>query len=38
MRRIIEKAEELQRKYGSEDLNSLAEKLGAEIIEHPLAQ
>jgi len=36
MRRIIEKAKELHEKYGSEDLYSLVEKLGAEIIEHPL--
>jgi len=36
MRRIIEKAEALQKRYGSEDLYSLVEKLGAEIIEYPL--
>jgi Zn-dependent peptidase ImmA (M78 family) len=36
MRRIIEKANEIRKKYGSDDLYFVANKLGAEIIEYPL--
>jgi hypothetical protein len=36
MKRIIEKANEIREKYGVEDLDFLARKLGAEVIEYPL--
>ena len=36
MRWIIEKAEEIQEKYGIDDLYFVAEKLGAEVVEYPL--
>jgi len=38
MRWIIEKAEEIQEKYGLDDLNFVAEKLGAEVVEYPLGR
>ena len=38
MRWIIEKANEIRRKYGSEDLELVASKLGAEVIEVPLGK
>ncbi|MEM3905524.1 MAG: ImmA/IrrE family metallo-endopeptidase [Nitrososphaerota archaeon] len=36
MRHIIEKANEIREKYGVDDLELLASKLGAEVIEMPL--
>lgn len=38
MKHIIEKANEIRRKYGSEDLEFVASKLGAEVIEIPLGK
>lgn len=38
MRWIIEKANEIRRKYGSENLEFVASKLGAEVIEMPLGK
>ena len=38
MRRIIEKAKEIREKYGSDDLDFVAGKLGAEIVEHSLGR
>lgn len=35
---IIEKAKEIYQKYGSDDLDFVVGKLGAEIIEHPLTK
>jgi Zn-dependent peptidase ImmA (M78 family) len=36
MRHIIEKANEIRRKYGVDDLEFVAGKLGAEVVEQPL--
>jgi len=36
MRHIIEKANEIREKYGVDDLELLASKLGAEVVEMPL--
>jgi len=36
MRWIIEKANEIRRKYGLDDLEFVVEKLGAEVVEEPL--
>jgi Zn-dependent peptidase ImmA (M78 family) len=36
MRHIIEKANEIRRKYGVDDLEFVAGKLGAEVVEKPL--
>jgi Zn-dependent peptidase ImmA (M78 family) len=36
MNRIVAKANEIRRKYGLDDLNSVVEKLGTEIVELPL--
>ena len=36
MRHIIEKANEIRRKYGIDDLDFVAGKLGAEVVEKPL--
>jgi Zn-dependent peptidase ImmA (M78 family) len=36
MRHIIEKANEIRRKYGVDDLEFVAAKLGAEVVEQPL--
>ncbi|MEM3898094.1 MAG: ImmA/IrrE family metallo-endopeptidase [Nitrososphaerota archaeon] len=38
MKRIIEKANEIREKYGLDDLELLASKLGAEVIEMPLGR
>ncbi|MDI6603333.1 MAG: ImmA/IrrE family metallo-endopeptidase [Patescibacteria group bacterium] len=38
MRRIIEKANEIREKYGIEDLDFVARKLGTEIVEYPLGR
>ena len=38
MDRIIQKANEIREKYGSDDLNFLARKLGTEIVEYPLGR
>jgi Zn-dependent peptidase ImmA (M78 family) len=38
MRHIIEKANEIRKKYGIDDLELLASKLGAEVIEIPLGR
>ena len=38
MKHIIEKANEIRRKYGSDDLEFVASKLGAEVIEMPLGK
>ena len=38
MRKIIDKANEIREKYGSEDLDFVVAKLGAEIIEYPLGR
>ena len=36
MRHIIEKANEIREKYGIDDLELLASKFGAEVVELPL--
>jgi Zn-dependent peptidase ImmA (M78 family) len=38
MRHIIEKANEIREKYGIDDLELLASKLGAEVVEIPLGK
>jgi len=38
MRQIIEKANEIREKYGIDDLELLASKLGAEVVEIPLGR
>jgi len=38
MKWIIEKANEIRRKYGSDDLDFVAGKLGAKIVEEPLGR
>ncbi|MCP8313121.1 MAG: ImmA/IrrE family metallo-endopeptidase [archaeon] len=38
MRRIIEKANEIRKKYGPDDLDFVAEKFGAEVVEEPLGK
>jgi Zn-dependent peptidase ImmA (M78 family) len=38
MRHIIEKANEIREKYGVDDLELLASKLGAEVVEIPLGK
>jgi len=38
MRHIIEKANEIREKYGIDDLELLASKLGAEVVEMPLGR
>ncbi|HEC92525.1 MAG TPA: ImmA/IrrE family metallo-endopeptidase [Candidatus Atribacteria bacterium] len=38
MRRIIEKADEIRKKYGLDDLCFVAEKLGAKVVEHALGR
>ena len=38
MRHIIEKANEIREKYGIDDLELLASKLGAEVVELPLGR
>jgi Zn-dependent peptidase ImmA (M78 family) len=38
MKRIIEKANEIREKYGVDDLELLASKLGAEVVEIPLGR
>jgi hypothetical protein len=38
MRHIIEKANEIREKYGVDDLELLASKLGAEVVEIPLGR
>lgn len=38
MKVIIEKANEIRKKYGVEDLELIANKLGAEVIELPLGR
>ncbi|MEM3448063.1 MAG: ImmA/IrrE family metallo-endopeptidase [Nitrososphaerota archaeon] len=38
MKRIIEKANEIREKYGVDDLEFVAEKLGAKVIEEPLGR
>jgi len=38
MKHIIKKANEIRKKYGSEDLYNVASKLGAEVIEAPLGK
>lgn len=38
MKRIIEKANEIRKKYGVDDLELVAEKLGAKVIEEPLGK
>lgn len=38
MKRIIEKANEIREKYGIDDLELVAEKLGAKVIEEPLGE
>jgi Zn-dependent peptidase ImmA (M78 family) len=38
MRQIIEKANEIRKKYGIDDLKLLASKFGAEVVEIPLGQ
>ncbi|MCD6549946.1 ImmA/IrrE family metallo-endopeptidase [bacterium] len=38
MRWIIEKANEIRKKYGLDDLYFVAEKLGARVVEHPLGR
>ncbi|MEM3423929.1 MAG: ImmA/IrrE family metallo-endopeptidase [Nitrososphaeria archaeon] len=38
MRRIIEKANEIRKKYSTDDLELVAEKLGAKVVEEPLGK
>ena len=38
MKCIIEKASQIRRKYGLDDLELLASKLGAEVVELPLGE
>jgi len=38
MKWIIKKAEEIRKKYGTDDLEELAEKLGAEVVEEKLGR
>lgn len=38
MRHIIEKANEIRKKYGLDDLELLASRLGAEVVEIPLGR
>jgi Zn-dependent peptidase ImmA (M78 family) len=38
MKRIIEKANEIREKYGLDDLDFVAGKLGAEVVEYPLGR
>jgi len=38
MKHIIEKANEIREKYGADDLELLASKLGAEVVEMPLGR
>ena len=38
MRWIIEKANEIRKKYGLDDLYFVAEKLGAKVVEYPLGK
>jgi hypothetical protein len=38
MKHIIEKANEIRKKYGIDDLELLASKLGAEVVEIPLSR
>jgi len=38
MKHIIEKADEIRKKYGIDDLELLASKLGAEVVQLPLGR
>jgi len=38
MQKIIEKADEIRKKYGLDDLCFVAEKLGAKVVEYPLGK